>query len=85
MTTNTAKSEKKSSKSSNQAIDKSLSPLFHCQKCGELICHGYELRTYKKNHHVVISKDVYERLVIGQHKKPFEDPDFAITKKVRFV
>ncbi|XP_031562998.1 interferon-induced helicase C domain-containing protein 1-like isoform X2 [Actinia tenebrosa] len=43
---------------------------FYCQKCMALVCHAQDIRRFKESHHVVINKDIHERIDIKPHEKP---------------
>jgi tRNA-dihydrouridine synthase len=56
--------------------------IIHCKSCNQLVCHAQDLRRFKDAHHVVINRDIYDRMDVKDHKKPKTIDGIFFGKKV---
>ena len=55
---------------------------FYCRKCNGLVCHAQDMRRYKEAHHVVINRDIYDRMDVKPHDKPKTYDNIGFNQKV---
>lgn len=67
-----------------QAVSESEKLPCLCRKCGEFMCNVQDLRLLKQIHRVVINDDIYEKMDVVDHTKPYNVDDIVIKKKVFF-